>query len=193
MRRSRLRLVVLFSQQEQPSEVVRNGGLRQSRQAAAPRGAEARGVIGRLAIFSIALMAAAMLTGCSPVLETDQARLCRMALPALIPQDARIAILTQAPDVDGRGLKIDFTAQTQGEEPRNHLAACRFRLPGRPHESRDLTSLTLDGQPLSETQLFFLVRYWLATPEGRAADPAPLGDLSALPVVPHAVAYGLQM
>ena len=53
--------------------------------------------------------------------------------------------------------------------------------------------MTLDGQTLSETQLFFLVRYWLATPEGRAADPAPLGDLSALPVVPHAVAYGLQM
>jgi branched-chain amino acid transport system permease protein len=64
---------------------------------------------------------------------------------------------------------------------------------GRPHESRDLTSLTLDGHTLSETHLFFLVRYWLATPEGRAADPAPLGDLSALPVVPHAVAYGLQM
>src|SRR6202041_1396937 len=102
-------------------------------------------------------------------------------------------ILTQAPDVDGRGLKIDFTAQTQGEEPRNHLAACRFRFPARPRESRALTSLTLDGQPLSEAQLFFLIRYWLATPEGRAADPAPLGDLSALPVVPHAVAYGLQM
>ncbi len=79
------------------------------------------------------------------------------------------------------------------KRPQSHLAACRFREPGRPRESRDLTSLTLDGQSLSETQLFFLVRYWLATPEGRAADPAPLGDLSALPVAPHALAYGLQM
>src|ERR1700722_7610826 len=120
MRRSRLRLVVLFSQQEQPSEVVRNGGLRQSRQAAAPRGAEARDLRRRADVLLILLIAGAMLTGCSPVLETDQARLCRMALPALIPQDARIAILTQAPDVDGGGLKIAFTAQTQGEEPRNH-------------------------------------------------------------------------
>ena len=75
----------------------------------------------------------------------------------------------------------------------NHLAACRFREPGRPRESRDLTSLTLDGEPLSESQLFILIRYWLATPEGRAADPAPLGDLSALPLVPRPVAYGLQM
>jgi branched-chain amino acid transport system permease protein len=53
--------------------------------------------------------------------------------------------------------------------------------------------VTLDGQGLSETQLFVLIRYWLATPEGRAADPAPLGDLSALPVAPHPIAYGLQM
>jgi branched-chain amino acid transport system permease protein len=126
-------------------------------------------------------------------LETDQARLCRMALPVLTPQEARIAILAQKPDADGRGLSVSFTAQKPGEEPQNHLAACRFRYPGRPRESRDLTSLTLDGQALSESRLFLLVRYWLATPEGRAADPAPIGDLSALPVAPHAIAYGLQM
>jgi branched-chain amino acid transport system permease protein len=144
-------------------------------------------------VLLIVLIAAATLAGCSPVLETDQARLCRMALPALMPQDARIAILTQAPDKDGRGLNVVFTTEAPGEEHQTHLAACRFREPGRPRESRDLTSLTLDGQPLSEPRLFVLIRYWLATPEGRAADPAPLGDLSALPVVPRPVAYGLQM
>ena len=147
----------------------------------------------RLAARLIVFMTAAMLAGCSPVLETDQARLCRMALPALMPQDARIAILAQAPDADGRGLSVAFSAETPGEEPQTHLAACRFRVAGRPRESRDLTSLTLDGQPLSEARLFLLIRYWLATPEGRAADPAPLGDSSALPIVPHPVAYGLQM
>jgi branched-chain amino acid transport system permease protein len=134
-----------------------------------------------------------MLGGCSPVLETDQARLCRMALPVLTPQVTRIAILAQKPDADGRGLSVAFTADKPGEEPQTHLAACRFRMPGRPGESRDLTSLTLDGKPVSEARLFFLVRYWLATPQGRAADPAPIGDLSALPVVPHGLAYGLQM
>ena len=138
-------------------------------------------------------MAAATLAGCSLALETDQARLCRMALPALMAQGARISILSQEPDPDGRGLTVAFSAETPGEAPRNHFAACRFREPGRPHESRDLTSVTLDGQALSETQLFLLIRYWLATPEGRAADPAPLGDLSAVPVARHAIAYGVQM
>jgi branched-chain amino acid transport system permease protein len=141
----------------------------------------------------IVLLAAAMLAGCSPALETDQARLCRMALPALMPQETRIDILAQRPDPDGRGLSVAFTAFTPGGEPRNHLAACRFREPGRPNQSRDLVSLTIDGRPLSKARLFALIRYWLATPEGRAADPAPLGDVSGLPVVPHSLAYGLQM
>ena len=98
--------------------------------------------------FLIFLTAAATLGGCSPALETDQARLCRMALPALMAEDARIAILKQAPDPDGRGLRIAFTAETRGEEPRNHLVACRFREPGRPRKSRDLVALALDGRAL---------------------------------------------
>ena len=147
----------------------------------------------RLVFRLIVLLAATTLAACSPTLETDQARLCRMALPALMPQTARIAILDQKPDPDGRGLSVAFAARTPGEEPRKHFAACRFREPGRPNESRDLASVTLDGRPLSEARLYVLIRYWLATPEGRAADPAPLGDVSALPLVPHPLAYGLQM
>ena len=139
------------------------------------------------------LLAAAMLAGCSPALETDQARLCRMAVPMLVPQGARIAILGQAPDPDGRGLAVTFSIRMLRQETKNHVAACRFREPGRPRESRDLVSLTLDGERLSDAKLFFLTRYWLATPEGRAADPAPLGDVSSLPAVPHPLAYGLQM
>ena len=147
----------------------------------------------RLVFRLVVLLAAAMLVGCSPALETDQARLCRMTLPALMPEAARIAIVAQRPDADGRGLSVAFTARTPGEEPRDHLAACRFREPGRPNESRDLVSVTLDGRSVSEARLYVLIRYWLATPEGRAADPAPLGDISALPLVPHPLAYGLQM
>ena len=147
----------------------------------------------RLAIRLIVLIAAATLAGCSPALETDQARLCRMALPALMPQESQISILAQEPYADGRGLSVAFTARTPGEEPRNHVVSCRFRMAGRPRKSSDLTSLTLDGQPISEARLFLLIRYWLATPEGRAADPAPLGDMSALPLAPHAIVYGLQM
>ncbi len=116
-----------------------------------------------------------------------------MALPALTPEGARIAIDWQRPDPDGRGLTIAFSAEAPGEAPEPHAATCRFREPGRPRESRDLVSLTLDGEALSDARLFFLICYWLATPEGRAADPAPLGDLSGAPELPRRFAYGLQM
>src|SRR5208337_1516312 len=146
----------------------------------------------RFAPLSV-LVAALCLAGCSPALETDQARLCRMALPALTPEGARITIDSQRPDSDGRGLIVAFSAEAPGEEPEPHIATCRFRERGRPRQSRDLVSLTFDGEALSDTQLFFLVRYWLATPEGRAADPAPLGDLSGALRLPRSLAYGLQM
>ena len=116
-----------------------------------------------------------------------------MALPALMPENARIAVEAQRPDPDGRGLTVAFFAETPGEDPEPHAASCRFREPGRPRESRDLVSLTLDGEALSRARLYFLVRYWLATPEGRAADPAPLGDLSGTPELPRNFAYALQM
>ena len=148
---------------------------------------------GRPIVLLLVLMAAATLPGCSPVVETDQARLCRMALPALMPEETRIDILSQTSDPDGRGLSVAFTAGTRAEAPKAHLAACRFREPGRPRASSDLVSLTLDGRAIPDSRLFFLIRYWLATPEGRAADPAPLGDMSRLPAAPHAIVYGLQM
>jgi branched-subunit amino acid ABC-type transport system permease component len=146
-------------------------------------------MIRALAVVLFALL----LTGCSPQVETDQARLCRMALPALMADGAAIDILAETPDPDGRGLAVAFSARTSGRAPERHLAACRFREPGRPRESRDLIGLTLDGEALGEARLFALVRYWLATPEGRAADPAPLGDLTRAQVLSRRAAYALQM
>ena len=56
-------------------------------------------MIRALAVVLFALL----LAGCSPQVETDQARLCRMALPALMADGAAIDILAETPDPDGRG------------------------------------------------------------------------------------------
>jgi branched-chain amino acid transport system permease protein len=109
-----------------------------------------------------------------------------MALPALAAPDAALDIGAQSEDADGRGVIVDY------RDPLPHEAHCRFQRPGRPSHSKELTTLTLDGQPLSEPDLFFLIRFWLATPEGRAADPAPLGRVADLPEAPPRLAYALQ-
>jgi len=128
------------------------------------------------------------LAACSEV-ETDQARLCRMALPALSAPDSTFRILGETEHDDRSGVSVDFARSPGGGA---HRIDCRFRHPGRPRRSEELASLRLDGVTLDETHRYFLVRFWLATPEARAADPSPLGDVAALPELPFPAAYALQ-
>jgi branched-chain amino acid transport system permease protein len=139
--------------------------------------------------FAVLVLLALALASCARELETDQARLCRMALPALSPPEAAIAVDAQSEDDDGRGVRVAFRDAPDGQA---HEARCRFEHPGRPLRSGELIELALDGEPLSQPQLFFLTRFWLATPEGIAADPAPLGRLENLPQVSPRLAYALQ-
>jgi branched-chain amino acid transport system permease protein len=146
--------------------------------------------VGRLSCLALAAVG---LLGCSPVVETDQARLCRMALPALMGDGVAIDVLDESPDPDGRGLTVGFSAATPGEAPERHRLACRFRSPGRPRESRDLVALTLDGEPVGAARIYVLVRWWLSTPEGRAADPDPIAAMGRAPALPRTAAYAVQM
>jgi branched-chain amino acid transport system permease protein len=141
-------------------------------------------------VFAV-LIAALTLAGCSRLVETDQARLCRMALPALSPPDSTIDVLNQREFPDGRGLRVVYRLD-RAEPAATHFADCRFRQPGRPLRSDELIALAIDDRPLSDVSLYFLVRFWLATPEARDADPAPLGDVAGLPRLPHSAAYALQ-
>jgi len=145
-------------------------------------------VIRRLACLAILLALAA----CARLVETDQARLCRMALPALAPPGAAIVILDQRAFPDGRGLRVDYRLSLPGAPAATRFAECRFRAPGRPQRSEDLVALTTDDGPVADVSLYFLIRFWLATPEGRAADPAPLGDVAGIASLPPAVAYAAQ-
>ena len=103
-------------------------------------------------VFRVAAAFAALaaLSSCSLPVETDQARLCRMALPALSAPDVRLTILNQREDSDGRGLVIGYRAQDLEGASAEHVAWCRFRAPGRPLRSEDLVGIEIDGEALSD-------------------------------------------
>jgi branched-chain amino acid transport system permease protein len=136
-------------------------------------------------------LAALALAGCSRLVETDQARLCRMALPAVAPPDSTIEVVSQHEFPDGRGLRVVFRLD-RAASASSHFVDCRYRQPGRPLRSDEMIALAIDGRPLSDVSLFFLTRFWLPTPEARDADPAPLGGLGELPRLPPSAAYALQ-
>ncbi len=143
-----MRLAVLRRDQEQEPPLVRDGSLRQSRQAEAFR-PSARAM--RRGSRCVAASAGAR--SCARELETDQARLCRMALPALSPRDATVTILGQREDADGRGVAVDFTRWPQAA--RRIRAECRFRAPGRPLRSDDSSSSTSTASRSGDTQPLF--------------------------------------
>ena len=141
-------------------------------------------------LFAV-LLATLALAGCSRLVETDQARLCRMALPAVSPPDSAIEVRSQHEFPDGRGLRVVYRLDPASPAS-THFADCRFRQPGRPLRSDEMISLAIDGRPLSDVSLYFLQRFWLATPGARDADPAPLGDVAELARLPPTAAYALQ-
>jgi branched-chain amino acid transport system permease protein len=142
--------------------------------------------------FFLILACFALLSGCAPLLETDQARLCRIALPAIEDPDASIQILRQTPFIDGKGLRVDYLAGAPGEELAPHFAECRFLAAGRPRKSQDLISIVTDRGKLGDYQLATLIRFWLATAEARGADPLPLARAESVWNAPQPLAYGLQ-
>ena len=115
-----------------------------------------------------------------------------MALPAIEPPDAIIVITRQTPFPGGRGLRVDYLSNLAGETPVAHFAECRFIEPGRPRRSQDLIALNTDRGPLNDYQLSILIRFWLSTPEARAADPEPLIGANQVWRGPRPVIYGLQ-
>lgn len=101
------------------------------------------------------------LASCTPV-DSDQARICRVALPALEPPGTRIAIARTA--AVPSGVRIDYRA---GEPSTRHYATCRFS----PANRVDLVGVTTDRGELAGATVYLLKRYYVETADGAAADP----------------------
>ena len=150
----------------------------------------------RLAFRLIVLMAAATLAGCSPVLgDRPGAALPHGAAGAHAARGADRHSGAKRLTRTGAVLSVAFTAETPGR--RASTSSRRLPLshePGRPRESRDLTSLTLDGQSLSEAAA--LLSHPLLA--GDAGGPGRRSRAArrlerASPSCRTRVAYGLQM
>lgn len=140
------------------------------------------------ALALVILLAPLFLIGGGTGADQEQGRLCRMLLPALVPEQEGIRVLGTARG-PGSSMALDFKA---GPEPtRMRRLTCRFGGIGYSAAKRDLITVTLDGEALGEAALYFLKQGWLESAEAITADPgAPRG--AAMLALPRGAALALQ-
>jgi branched-chain amino acid transport system permease protein len=132
------------------------------------------------------------LCGCGLVVDAEQARVCRMALPALNPDAARITVTRSVPWLEARSIRVEYRVERESRAALDRYVVCRFQAVGLSPNKADLIGLSTEHGPIAGPTLYLLKRFYLDSAEGVAGDPGP-GDLaSGLIEVPGPVAYGLQ-
>ncbi|MBV9076279.1 MAG: hypothetical protein JO048_02205, partial [Methylobacteriaceae bacterium] len=131
------------------------------------------------------------LAGCGRELDAEQARLCRMAVPALAPDRTALAISRIMPDLEPGSVRVEYRA---GSPLRAGRVVCRFAASGLQAGKSDLVAIDTEHGPVSGASLYLLRRYYLDAPEATLADPGPPpAERTALPRLPGPLAFGLQL
>lgn len=124
-----------------------------------------------------------------PGADAEQARLCRMLLPALFPQDEGIAVLGAE---TGPGNAVHVSFRIGGEANREQLLTCRFGGIGYSANRRDLGVVLIDGVGVGESTLYILRNRWLETQFAVEADPGPPRNPGEAIELPRPLALALQ-
>ncbi|MGL5136726.1 MAG: ABC transporter permease subunit, partial [Beijerinckiaceae bacterium] len=139
-----------------------------------------------------ALLCCLWLASCA-VVDPDQARLCRMALPALHPDGTMIDVVSTGVGRTANSVRIVYERAQPPRPPREHVVECGFGGGRFDRERQELVRLALDGAVMTETGLIFLKRYWFTDPVAAGATPKlSASELSALPRLPRWLAVALQ-
>lgn len=132
------------------------------------------------------------LVACQASVDAEQARVCRMALPALNPDGGRILVQRIAAGGRPRELRIDYEVQRENRAPRDRFVYCLFAPSGLDPSKLELIGITTEVGPIAPATIYFLRRFYLATPEAIAADPGIAARAEGVPELPAPVAYALQ-
>jgi len=124
-----------------------------------------------------------------PGADAEQARLCRMLLPALFAQDDGITVLGSE---SGQGSAVHISFRIGGETSREQLLTCRFGGIGYSAQRRDLVAVLIDGVGVGESTLYILRNRWLETQFAAEADPGPPRNFQDVLELPRPLAVALQ-
>jgi branched-subunit amino acid ABC-type transport system permease component len=130
-----------------------------------------------------------LLASCGRSVDSEQVRLCRLALPALHPEGTALREIRITPVALGKsGVRIDYAAREPGAASAVHFAACGFAGTTFERERLELEVVETEAGLLGEARLLYLKRFWLPAAESEA----PRVPQGGLPQIPASVAYALQ-
>ncbi|KAF0230889.1 MAG: hypothetical protein FD175_1336 [Beijerinckiaceae bacterium] len=154
-----------------------------------PPSAARRGIWFVLApVLGLALIIVPLFLVGAPNVDAEQARLCRMVLPALYPEDDGIEILSSEPG-QRSAVHVAFRTSAGGRE---HLLTCRFGGIGYSAAKRDLVAILVDGVGLGEAAFYFAKERWLESRHAVLADPGAPGQGRGWITLPRGAAVVLQ-
>src|SRR5918997_4099322 len=140
--------------------------------------------------IALGLIGLCLLAACGFMVDAEQARVCRIALPALNP-GARVTVRRVQTGPSDRTVLIAYTAEHPGRPVQEREVVCAFAAEGLSPNNAELTGIVTERGPVSCASLYFLKHYYIDTPEGVSGDPCSRVD-AAVMEIPAGAAYSLQ-
>lgn len=123
-----------------------------------------------------AFLAPLVVAACGETVDPRMADICRMTLPALNAEGARIDVTRVVAGGAAGTVRVEYSvtggeggAPSQGV--RRRFVVCAFSATPPSSDAPDLVGIDTEEGPVAGASVFLMKRYWLATPEARAADP----------------------
>jgi branched-chain amino acid transport system permease protein len=138
--------------------------------------------------FSAVFALAAVFGVHALAVDGEQARLCRLTLPAIVERDMPIEVLRVLPETEPYSLRIEYQA---GGGIR--FVRCGFAGSGLDPLSSQISTFSDGERVYSPIKLHMLRRFWLNPPLAAATmDPGPGRSVVPLFIAPRAVSYFIQ-
>jgi len=139
---------------------------------------------------------ACLLSACQAPLDSDMARMCRIAIPVLEPQGNHIEILSQAGEANRNSetYSVEIAYLSKESAGLDHKVAleCVFETKTGFSPADRLVIVSRDTTALSDVQLFMLQRFWLKSRAASLDDPQSVAGQSGALSLSFPLAYALQ-
>ncbi len=141
------------------------------------------------------------MAGCTQLIDSDAARVCRTLLPALDRDADSVSIvqlvITGRSSVKEQAVSMDYRTAQSGAASRRMSCLFKAETAG---DRRDpllgvaalLVSVITDDGALGPLRLHLLKQNWIARGGSAASDPAPYATMGAVPSVPRWLAVTVQ-